>query len=113
MDKQQMIVLRVPQPKPPRIDNLSVGAVVNIEVKCGALSTGHYIERAVFLGIDGVGDEREAMFVSLTGDRESTYRWSAYRMGGRWVMGSSADRISLLDASLDHFHQSAEERVGW
>ena len=61
----------------------------------------------------GEGEDRDANFASLTGDHRTTYTWAAYRVNRRWVMGSSADRIRLLDSSVEHFKQSAEERVGW
>lgn len=53
-----------------------------------------YTEQVFFLGIRGEGDDRRAGFVS-TDSQGKLYDWEAYRSDGRWVYGSSAQRLTL------------------
>lgn len=71
----------------PRIDTLKAGSTVELVFRYG-------VERAVFLGITGTGDDRRARFLQLNVDGEP-YEWEAYRYNGRWAYGTSADRLTL------------------
>lgn len=71
----------------PRIDQLTPGTRVLLGFSYGD-------EPATFVGITGQGDDRLATFDSDRGDGTS-YRWSAYRAGGRWAYGSSCERLTL------------------
>lgn len=76
-----------------RIDNLKPGTIV-------VLDTGYdEPERAIFLGIDGEGDEREARFAQfLAGPGPARIQeWQAYRFNGRWAYGSGASALKLVD----------------
>lgn len=84
-------------PTRPRIDRLTPGTPVTL------LFTGEdRIGSALFLGITGDGDKRHAHFVSTstTGDLgvARTYTWEAYRYRGAWAYGTSADRLTLVEA---------------
>jgi hypothetical protein len=56
---------------------------------------GQYTEDAVFIGLHGEGDDREAQFLSV-GRTGRTYDWSAYRYNNRWVYGSSGERLRVV-----------------
>lgn len=83
-----------------RIDKLEPGQIVTLAFHKGASTTmekGGRVdeEDAVFLGIDGEGDDRTARFVSAS-TRWGMHYWRAYRFQGRWVFGSSAERLSVV-----------------
>lgn len=73
-----------------RIDSIPSLSVVVI-----ALGRKDASEEALFMGVTGESDERQANFVSrnYVGD---PYQWSAYRMNGRWCYGSSGDPLRIL-----------------
>ena len=48
--------------------------------------------RAIFIGINGEGDDRRASF----GDDPADPDFEAYLFKGRWVVGSGAQKISLV-----------------
>jgi hypothetical protein len=73
----------------PRIDKLAPGTGVVLSF------AGKYTESALFVGITGTGDQREADFVSINNSGR-VYEWSAYRYNGSWAYGSSAERLSLV-----------------
>lgn len=70
------------------IDGLEIGKNV-------CLSSAGTLWRAEFIGITGSGTERRATFKSWRADGIE-YVWDAYRYQGRWVCGSSADRLSVI-----------------
>jgi hypothetical protein len=55
---------------------------------------------ALFLGIDGEGDDRRAVFAQFDCGG-NTFGWSAYRYNGGWAYGSSAERLSLVAVLTD------------
>lgn len=77
------------------IDSLKPGTKVTLGFNDGE-------EPARFLRIEGTGPGRRAYFRSLEG-RPRQYEWAAYRFQGRWVYGTSADRLRLV---------SVEEKSG-
>lgn len=71
-----------------RIDSLKPNTPV-------LLKFAHSTEEATFLALIGEGDERRARFIH----RDETiglFEWEAYRFQGRWVYGTSAQRLSLV-----------------
>lgn len=78
-----------------RIDNLNPGELVTLRFH-GSRSLGNdaYDEQFKFVGIEGVGDDRRAGFTDAHSDLDST-AWQAYRFRGRWVYGSSAEKLSI------------------
>ncbi len=81
-----------------RIDNLTIGDIVTLRFHPGAgtlTDKEPYDESAVFLGMEGTGDDRQAWFAQGMSNKK-LYKWSAYRHGGKWVFGSSAERLSLI-----------------
>ncbi len=78
----------------PRIDNLVPGSIVTLNLR-------NYQEDVVFLRITGTGEDRHAEFVSTVSSDKNMYRWAAYRFEGRWVYGSSADRLSVVTVKDD------------
>jgi hypothetical protein len=75
-----------------RIDSLVPGTEVKLHFH-GSKSFGnepHTLD-ATFVSVVGEGDAREANFL-LNGDSE----FAAYRYGGRWAYGSSAEKLSLV-----------------
>ena len=85
-----------------RIDSLTPGTPVRLKF-CAEYSgkDGAYEEDAVFVKLEGEGDDRLATF--LTPDRETwsgtfaAYEWQAYRYKGRWAYGSSAETLRLVE----------------
>lgn len=75
-----------------RLDKIPAGSVVT-----WTDPRFNFEENAIFLGIEGTGNDRKAKFVSRAGSSGSTYNWSAYRFNGRWSYGSSADYMKILD----------------
>ena len=74
-----------------RIDNLTRGEAVQLRFD-GADGTEH----AVFVGVEGEGEDRRASFVQvLNRDQGTLFMWDAYRFNRRWVYGTSAQRLSL------------------
>ena len=53
-----------------------------------------FTEEVTFVGRNGKGTDRVAVFRSIGPDNKP-YTWEAYRFEGRWVYGTSADRLSL------------------
>lgn len=80
----------------PRIDSLKPGDTVE-------LAFSHYgnkdetYEYAVFLGIKGEGDTRRAEFIQRERGDTSVFNWEAYRFNGRWVYGTSAERLRVQE----------------
>jgi len=58
-----------------------------------------YEEDAVFVKLEGSGNERRATFrtTDTSWSGEYTYEWRAYRFNGRWAYGSSAETLRLLE----------------
>lgn len=56
-----------------------------------------YEEDATFLRIEGKGHDRHAVFESADLLHGGSYEWEAYRYNKRWVYGTGADRLSLVD----------------
>lgn len=87
-------------PMGPRFDSLKPGTAVLLDFCSGTQSYGR-VEPALFVGIEGTGDDRRATFVQVTdqpflkGDDRKSYEWQAYRYEGRWAFGSSADVLRL------------------
>lgn len=77
--------------KLPRLDNLKPGSFIVLDF------AGRYERPAIFIGITGEGDDRDANFVSPDFDGRDTYSWSAYRYNGHWAFGSSAERLRLVE----------------
>lgn len=76
----------------PRIDSMAPGCAYELTFANGD------VEHVLFIGITGAGPYREAWFVSLDVAGEP-YKWAAYRHAGRWVYGSSAERVSVAGAA--------------
>lgn len=74
-----------------RIDSLEPGTLVHLRFGRELQGDGAEIEAAVFMGIDGTGEERRAWF------NQSGFEWGAYRYEGRWVYGSSAESLRLVE----------------
>lgn len=72
------------------IDTLTPGEAVRL----GFVEYGS--EPAIFIGIEGEGEERLATFESKDADNGHTYRWQAYRYCGHWAYGTSADHLRLV-----------------
>ena len=72
----------------PRMDSMIVGCAYELSFPNGD------VEPVLFAGITGTGEDRNANFVSLDAHGEP-YKWAAYRAGGRWVYGSSAERLTV------------------
>lgn len=72
----------------PRIDNMVRGCAYELSFPDGD------VEHVLFSGITGDGEDREAWFVSLNW-QGNPHKWAAYRDRGRWVYGSSAERIRV------------------
>lgn len=79
-----------------RLDRIAPGST--LEITTFYRNAPHDPERVVFLGIEGSGDDRRAKFMQ-TGPDGKPFTWDAYRYGGRWAYGSSADRLRV-DAVL-------------
>ena len=85
-----------------RIDQLKPGSEVMLSFD------GAKPERAVFVRIKGEDDERHAQFVSMDDGKSSIngvpylYVWDAYRFQGRWVYGSGANRLTLVDVITEN-----------
>ena len=76
-----------------RIDSLKSLSAVVLDFN------GKFTEPAVFLGIEGEGDDRRAKFAQPTEHTESGYyTWDAYRYNGKWAYGTSAERLSLVSS---------------
>lgn len=73
-----------------RIDQIPALSVVTI-----VLGRNDESEEALFMGVTGEGDERQAHFVSRNYDGQP-YQWAGYRMDGRWCYGSSGDSLRVL-----------------
>jgi hypothetical protein len=72
-----------------RFDKVPVGSVIiTHDPKYG------YEDSAILVGRTGEGENREIQLVSRAGSRDA-YEWGIYRFQGRWVYGTSADRIQL------------------
>lgn len=76
----------------PRIDKLTPGSVVSLVLFTG--SKHESLQKAMFMGIEGEGEDRRAKFLFRTGGWDC-YDVEIYRYNGKWAWGSSADRISL------------------
>lgn len=76
-----------------RIDRLTPGQEVILKFH-GSKSLGNepHEETHTFLGIEGEGDERRAKF------RYNDMEWEAYRYQGRWSYGTSAEKLSIVQA---------------
>lgn len=77
-----------------RLDKIPAGSIVTFRYR------NHEPERAFFSGIKGSGDSRRALFTSRRCGlpvAKTTYDWEAYRYNGYWALGSSADRMRILD----------------
>lgn len=72
-----------------RIDNLKTGQEVTLKLYSD--STHFEEEQHEFVKIAGAGEKRTAAFI----DCKTGQVWEVYRFKGRWVYGSSADRVSL------------------
>lgn len=82
----------------PRIDKLEPGQRVRL-LFTGSFNGRPYEENAIFLGISGEGDDREATFQQ---DHDGQpFKWDAYRYDGGWAYGSSAERLRLLEVLAD------------
>jgi len=57
---------------------------------------GFYTEDNRFVGLTDGGER--ATFTTHAADEGTPYNWDAYRFQGRWVYGSSAQRLSLVVA---------------
>lgn len=82
---------RPARPASPRIDKLPALAKVLLD-----FCDGRGEDEAVFVGVVGEGDDRRARFLS-TDSEGGAYEWEAYRYGGRWAWGTSADRLRVLE----------------
>jgi hypothetical protein len=74
-----------------RIDLLPPNTEVVLKFH-GSFGNESFTQNAIFLGIEGTGDELLARFRSPD-SRGNT--WEAYRFNGRWAYGTGADRLSL------------------
>lgn len=75
----------------PRIDSLTSGDVVLLDFN------GKYEEHAIFVSMENRGKpDRSAKFVQASGGR--VLEWEAYRYNGMWAYGSSAERLSVVEA---------------
>jgi hypothetical protein len=83
-----------PVPKP-RIDTLKQGVTVTLFFD-STYGNQKREEDAVFLGIEGDGDDRHAKFLTLKENGDPDYDWEAYRFEGHWAYGSSAERLVLV-----------------
>lgn len=85
-----------------RIDSLEPGTPVRLKF-CAEFQgkDGAYEEDAVFVKLEGSGDDRRATFASLDqrvpGEERVEYEWDAYRFNGRWAYGSSAETLRLVE----------------
>ncbi len=85
-----------------RIDSLTPETPVRLKF-CAEFQgkDGAYEEDAVFVKLEGTGDDRRATF--RTKDKETwsgtfaAYEWEAYRFKGRWAYGSSAETLRLVE----------------
>ena len=75
-----------------KIDDLEPGTAVLLEMHNRSEATE---EHALFLGVTGEGDSRRAHFSQMLKPGAS-FDWEAYRFGGRWAYGSSADRMRVV-----------------
>lgn len=84
----------------PRIDALQPGTAILLDFCSGTQSYGR-VEPALFVGVEGKGDDRRATFVQVSTSGpmgpqgQLSYEWQAYRYEGRWAVGSSADVLRL------------------
>ena len=80
------------KPAPISIFKLTPGSFVELDLN------GKYVERAMFLGVEGEGAERRARFITHVTTGKGYYEWDAYRTNDdkRWAFGSSAERISVV-----------------
>lgn len=74
-----------------RLDDIPAGSAVTFSIR------ENEPEEAFFMGISGSGKERTAKFVSKVFDGGSCFDWEAYRYNGFWALGSSADRMKIID----------------
>lgn len=81
-----------------RIDKLTPGSHVTLRF-CGLGPDN--AEPAVFVKVEGEGDDRHAHFISKDGTK--VYEWEAYRFEGRWSYGSGAEALYLLSVDRDPF----------
>lgn len=79
----------------PRIDKLEPGAHVRLYFT-STYGNQEREEDAVFVGITGDGDDREATFRQPDSDSEP-FEWQSYRYDGYWAYGSSAERLVLVE----------------
>ncbi len=92
-------------PRKPRIDFLTVGDTVRLAFHGSKrLGNEEYTDVVVFLGIEGTGDERRAVFGGVECPRhlpeikrECSCSWQAFRFHKHWAYGSSAERLSLVE----------------
>jgi hypothetical protein len=75
-----------------KIDNLKPGSIITLKFH-GSYGNESYTEEVLFVGIDGEGDGRIAVFRSAS---NVAYTWQAYRYRGRWAYGTSADRLTVV-----------------
>lgn len=71
-----------------RIDNLNNGDAVRLDLAGDE-------EVALFVAVNGEGNDRRATFVQVT--PAGSYEWDAYRYNGGWAFGTSADRLRLVE----------------
>ena len=77
-----------------RIDSLTAGETVNLKFHGSkSLGNGSHVCEAIFVAINGEGEERRAEFDDADGYSSS---WEAYRFNGHWAYGSSAERLSVI-----------------
>jgi len=81
-----------------KIDNLKPCTLVELEFsnQWSLSEKEPSTEHAVFVGMSGSGDERLAEFISPT-NSDQMFTWSAYRYKGRWVYGSGAAPVRLVN----------------
>jgi hypothetical protein len=85
-----------------RIDSLKPGTPVRLKF-CAEFQGKDqaYEEDAVFVALTGEGNDRRATFGSpdqrVPGEDRVWYQWDAYRYKGRWVYGSSAETLRLVE----------------
>lgn len=75
-----------------RIDSLREGDKVSLVIHPSSTNDGYEMD-AVFLRIEGQGDDREAVFTDTPGGNES---FRLYRFKNRWSIASDARRVSLV-----------------
>lgn len=76
-----------------RIDSLTAGEQVTLKVHNSASNEGYMLDGVYFLGIEGEGEDREALFSTVKNGAPDV---PVYRYGNRWAIASDARKVTLV-----------------